>query len=229
MNQRIINLLGGFVLLVLALMGFSIPTNAGTLRPPSVPLGASDPYFSIWSAADKLTDTDTTHWTGKLQLLTSLVRIDGKTFRLMGVEPSDVPALPQTDLEVLPTRTIYAFVGSGVLLTLTFMTADLPDDLDVLPRPVSSVTWELKSVDTQKHTVSVYFDSRAEIVVNQPDQSVTFQNADLARIKAWRAGSVEQAVLQKKGDDLCIDWGYFYVAMAKDKRLDTVDGSLNLY
>jgi len=30
-------------------------------------------------------------------------------------------------------------------------------------------------------------------------------------------------------DDLRIDRGYIYVAMAKDKRLDTVDGSLNLY
>jgi hypothetical protein len=192
--------------------------NAETLRPPSVALVACDPYFSIWSPADKLTGTDTTHWTGKSQRLTSLVRIDGKTFRLMGAQPAALPALPQTKLEVLPTRTIYTFKGSGVSLTLTFMTADLPDDLDVLSRPVTYVTWEAESTDAKKHMVSAYFDACSEIAVNQPDQPVNFQNADVAGIKAWRAGSVEQAVLQKKGDDVRIDWGYFYVAMAKGKR-----------
>jgi hypothetical protein len=66
--------------------------------------------------------------------------------------------------------------------------------------------------------VSVYFDARSEIAVNQPDQPVTFQNADASGIKAWRVGTVAQPVLQKKGDDLRIDWGYFYTAMAKDRR-----------
>jgi hypothetical protein len=96
-----------------------------------VPLVACDPYFSIWSPADKLTDADTVHWTGKPHRLTSLVRIDGKAFRLMGKEPANVPALPQTNLEVLPTRTIYTFEGEGVRLTMTFMTPALPDDLEV--------------------------------------------------------------------------------------------------
>ena len=110
-------------------------TAAERLRPPAVPLVAHDPYFSIWSPADKLTDADTMHWTGKPHRLTSLVRIDGKAFRLMGTSPTNVPALPQTGLEVTPTRTIYTFEGEGVRLTLTFMTPALPEDLEVLSRP----------------------------------------------------------------------------------------------
>jgi hypothetical protein len=204
----------------LTVLTFAISTIAGAepLRPPAVPLVACDPYFSIWSAADKLTDRDTTHWTGKPQRLTSLVRIDGKTFRLMGAEPAVLSALPQTGLEVLPTRTIYAFSGAGIKLTLTFLNADLPEDLEVLSRPVTYLTWEAQSTDEQKHAVSVYFDARSELAVNQPDQPVTFEKVDVSHLTAWRVGSVDQPVLQKKGDDLCIDWGYFYVAMARDKR-----------
>src|ERR1039458_6006094 len=125
----------------------SVNLRAETFRPPSVPLVACDPYFSLWSPADKLTDADTTHWTGKARQLTGLVKIDGKNFRVMGAEPTDVPVLPQTSLEVLPTRTIYSFEGEGVRLTLTFMTAALPDDLDLLSRPVTYLTW--KSTPTE--------------------------------------------------------------------------------
>src|ERR1035437_8520112 len=225
MNKKNTDRLKHFLSLFLILAGRSIGTKAETLRPPSVPLVACDPYFSIWSAADKLTDTDTTHWTGKSQRLTSLVRIDGKTFRLMGAEPAELPALAQSSLEVLPTRTVYTFDGAGIRLTLTFMTADLPGDLDVLSRPVTYVTWEAQATDARKHTVSVYFDARSEIAVNRPDQPVTFQNADVSGIKAWRVGSVEQPILKRKGDDVRIDWGYFYVAMAKDKRADSTINS----
>src|SRR5436305_640835 len=79
-----------------------VQAGESPFRPPAVPLVACDPYFSIWSQADKLTDVNTTHWTGRAHRLTSMLRIDGKPFRLMGRDIASAPPLPQTALEVLP-------------------------------------------------------------------------------------------------------------------------------
>jgi hypothetical protein len=203
--------------------------QAQAFRPPSVPLVACDPYFSIWSPADKLTDADTTHWTGKAQRLTSLIRIDGKAFRLMGKEPAEVPALPQTQLDVLPTRTVYSFAGGGVRVTLTFLTAALPDDIDLLSRPVTYLTWECSATDGQKHSVETYFDAASELTVNTPDQRVVWSAEKMGGVNALKVGSVEQRILGKSGDDLRIDWGYLYVAAAKGQasvlgQVSAVDG-----
>ena len=116
-------------------------------RPPAVPLVTSNPYLSIWSMADRLTDDATRHWTRRAHPLVSLIRIDGKAYRLMGNEPKDTPAMRQTGVRVLPTRTIYDFDDGHVHVTLTFLTPALPDKLDVLARPLTYLTWEVRSVD----------------------------------------------------------------------------------
>src|SRR3954470_8180090 len=93
---------------------------APLMRPPAVPLVAHDPYFSIWSMADRLNADGTKHWTGKPNSLTAFARVDGKTYRVMGRERNQAAELPQTRVEVLPTRTIYEFAGAGVKLGLIF-------------------------------------------------------------------------------------------------------------
>ncbi|MCY2989699.1 MAG: DUF4965 domain-containing protein [Planctomycetota bacterium] len=182
------------------------------LVPPATPLVACDPYFSIWSPANKLTDEDTVHWTGKPHRLTSLVRIDGKTHRVMGAGPGSAPALQQTSLTVWPTRTIYTFEGAGVALTLTFTTAALPEDLDILARPVTYVTYDVRAVDGKSHDVAFYLDASAEITVNEPRQQVVWSKESSDKLEVLKFGSQDQPILAKRGDDIRIDWGYLYLA-----------------
>jgi len=190
---------------------------AAPLRPPAVPLVACDPYFSIWSRGDHLTDVDTTHWTGRPHRLASLVEIDGKQYRVMGASPSNTPALEQRSLTVLPTRTIYKFEGAGIELTLTFMTPALPEDIDVLSRPVTYLTYDLMATDGKKHEVSLQLGASAEIAVNEGGQQVVSSDEHVGNLTVVKVGSKDQPILAKKGDDIRIDWGYFYLAAPKSE------------
>jgi glutaminase A-like protein/uncharacterized protein DUF5127/uncharacterized protein DUF4964 len=192
-------------------LALALAPAPATFRPPAVPLVAHDPYFSVWSMADRLTDDPTRHWTGSLQTLTGLVRIDGKPFRIMGRDPRAIPALPQQSLDVLPTRTVYRFAGAGVALTLTFLTPALPRDLDVYSRPATYIDWRIVSADGAAHQVSVYFDASSDLAVNTTDQRVLLSRYRLGDLDVLRAGSQQQPILEKYGDNLRIDWGYLYL------------------
>ncbi len=186
------------------------------LVPPATPLVACDPYFSIWSQGDLLTGAETTHWTGKQQPLTSVVRIDGKPFRVMGSTPASIPPLAQKSMEVLPTRTIYRFAGEGIELNMTFATPALPEDMALLSRPVTYVNYDFHATDGGEHEIAIYFGAGGELAVNTPDQTVTCNSVDFPGLATVRIGSDSQRVLAAKGDDIRIDWGYAYISAPRD-------------
>ncbi len=181
-------------------------------RPPAVPLVAVDPYFSVWSFANHLTYQPTRHWTGARMTMQSLVRVDGKTYRMMGAQPENIQPARQLSLEVFPTRTIYAFRAGAVHITLTFLTPDLPHDLDVLSRPVTYLTWRARSMDGKPHDVSIYYANTAELVVNTPNEPVEWAQMSIPGLDVLKMGTASQPVLAKAGDFIRIDWGYLYVA-----------------
>ena len=116
-----------------------------------------------------------------------------------GCNPATVPALPQTGLEVLPTRTIYTFAGEGVQPHVTFMTADLPE-IDLLSRPVTYVTCEADTIDGKEHKVAIYLDAGSELAVNTPMKRLSiFKMPKSSGIKAWKVGSVEQPFCKEGG------------------------------
>ena len=208
---------------LIALVTTLIATSAhaadpAPFRPPAVPLVANDPYFSIWSFDDKLTDGPTRHWTGRPHPIRSRVYVDGKPYRLTAGYDKDTPPMPQTSVRVLPTRTIYTFATGAVRVTLTFTTPALPEDLDVLSWPVTYVSWDVASADGQPHAVQIQFAAEPRIVVNEPEQQAVLSRRDVRGLNVLRLAGVEQNVLEKKGDDLRIDWGSLYVAAPQDDR-----------
>src|SRR5579863_8795132 len=141
-------------------------------RVPATPLITHDPYFSIWSTTDNLTDSDTTHWTGTAQPLSGVARIDGKPFRFMGRNPEEIPAMQQTDRIIGPTHTRYRFRADGVEIDLAFFSPVMPDNLDVYSRPVTYLTWSAQSIDAASHRVSILLDADPVIAVNDRSERV---------------------------------------------------------
>lgn len=210
-----------FLLFFLVVSAFAM---AQEFRPPSVPLVAHDPYFSIWSPSDRLYDRETVHWTGKTQPMHSFVRIDGKAFRLMGSNPSYLEPVKQTSVTVHPTRTVYTFQNQQVDIELTFTTPALVSDLDVLSRPVTYISWKIKPNDGKDHNVQLYFDCGGEVALNTPEQNLIWDSPAFSGLSTVRAGNPDQPVLKKKGDDLRIDWGYAYLSVPAGQKAQTVVG-----
>jgi hypothetical protein len=208
---------------IAAIFLFSL-TALAQQRPPAVPLIAHDPYFSVWSAADKLTDRDTTHWTGARQPITGLARIDGRTFRFMGADPRELPAMDQVSLAVTPTHTVYQFRAGEVDLALTFFTPAFPRDLDILSRPVTYMT--VSATGQGEHDVSILLDVDPVIAVNTADQAVTWGRTRAGNLTVLNVGSRDQRILNRPGDDLRIDWGYFRLAVP-DQNLAKTQISLS--
>lgn len=201
----------------LSLSGIAQQQSAAPLRAPSTPLVTHDPYFSIWSSADRLTDGSTRHWTGAQQSLNGIVRVDGKNYRYLGDADRGIPALTETERHITPTRTIIKMQSPEIELCLTFLTPAFPDDLKVMARPVTYLTWDVKALDGKQHAVSLFLDAEGTIATNNADEPVVWSRAEIEGLRLLRLGTSKQPMLEQFGDNLRINWGYFYMAFPKDE------------
>ena len=118
----------------------------------------------------------------------------------------------QTSVDLQPTRTRYAFQCGPVELKVDFVAPLLLDDLEVMARPVNYISYDLASTDGQAHDIQLYFEMGREWGINYPyDEScaATYVKDGYAFLKH---GSTAQQVLGRKGDNVRLDWGYFYLA-----------------
>ncbi|TYR37827.1 DUF4965 domain-containing protein [Sphingobacterium phlebotomi] len=126
---------------------------------------------------------------------------------------TDVAVAKQTSVEVHATQTNYSFDCGTVALEVTFTSPLLMDDLDLLARPVSYISYEVTAKDGKKHDVKIHQEVSSDIAVYMSDQQEVegqaYQDGELSILKV---GTIEQPILQKGADDMRIDWGYLYVA-----------------
>ncbi|MFA6947689.1 MAG: DUF4965 domain-containing protein [Eubacteriales bacterium] len=192
------------------------------LRAPAYPLITVDPFFSVWSPSDRLTDSVTVHWTGHPNTIDGIVTVDGTEYKFMG--GSDRPAMRQISVDVNALSTKYMFEGAGIALTVTFTTPLLPYDMQLLSRPVSYMKPLWKPIDGGEHDVCVRVDVSEEICLNERGQyKVSTEILPLSdKVTAARMGSEVQKPLNRSGDDVRIDWGYFYLAVMGDESAVTL-------
>lgn len=177
-----------------------------------VPLVTYDPFFSVWSAADQLHDSDTVHWSGALQRLKGHLTVDGKQYVFMG-ERIGNSFLPQTSLEVTATATQYTFEDERVILTCRFTSPLLLEDPVLVSRPCTYL--DLTVTKKVPCEVSVELAVTADLVRTGRDALTGFQGKTADYHYAMMGRAVQQP-LSGSDDRTTINWGYAYLACREE-------------
>jgi hypothetical protein len=127
----------------------------------------------------------------------------------------NTPAV-QKSVDVQATQTYYVFECGSVELKLSFLAPLLMDNLDLISRPVNYISYDVNSLDGSEHTVEIYFEASPAWALNDPAQASKAESYEKDNLVYVKTGSTEQKILGKKGDDVRIDWGYFYLSGEKD-------------
>ena len=181
--------------------------QAAAFRPPAVPLVSVEPHFSVWSAADRLYDKDTTHWSGVKQPLMIFLDADGTTYRLCGRgrrNSLEMPVLQQTECHVGATVTHYRFEGTnGLSAEIDFTTPRLTDDLDVFSRPVTYMTVRVKGAKD----VCVRAEITEAWATNDDKASMEWATNNVAGVCDISVERTDQTPFSIRGDRKRTNWG----------------------
>lgn len=134
----------------------------------------------------------------------------------------------QTSADVQAMQTLYTFDCGPVELKLTFTAPLFMEDLDLLSRPVNYISYEVASKDGAAHALELYVEASPRWALDQPYQASESECFEQEGLLFLKSGSKEQKILAKAGDDLRIDWGYFYLVADKQQTRCAVGESEQL-
>ncbi|HXO74880.1 MAG TPA: DUF5127 domain-containing protein, partial [Puia sp.] len=147
----------------------------------------------------------------------------GLSEELIQKDQAGIVAAEQTSVNVSATQTTYTFKCGAIDLQVRFTSPLIMTELNLFSVPISYISYEVRATDAGKHKVELTQSVSTNLAVNQPYQPVKIETYKRGDLSVLKAGTVEQPVLQKKGDNLRIDWGYLYVAAANAKQSVTPD------
>ena len=108
-------------------------------------------------------------------------------------------------------RRYYTFKCGPVELDVVFTAPMLIDDYDLLSAPVNYISYQVRSTDGQQHDAQLLLTASPLIAVNKAAQPTITTTVEHHGVKYLKTGTIEQPILAKTGDGICIDWGYLYM------------------
>jgi len=138
----------------------------------------------------------------------------------------DIKIAEQKSVDVLATNTYYTFVCGPVELDVVFTAPFLMDDYDLLSSPINYISYQVRSTDGKQHDVRLDFAAAKELALNKTSQKTRSEMINVGGVDYAKCGTIEQPILAKKGDGICIDWGYLYLPAINGQVSVAEDGSL---
>lgn len=199
------------------------------MRYPMIPLITIDPYFSVW-CQDKLCGEVSQHWTNRPNTIQATLCVDGRNYCFWG--KSETPYMEQKSVHLDALSTTFVFASEEVELTAKFTSPLIATDLYLASRPVSYLKLAWKSLDGKSHNVKAKVSVSEELALHQAGESRVLSDiVDMKDLSCIRMGNGVQKVLWRSGDNVRIDWGYFYLcAQGKaDLGTEVLDGKYAIY
>ena len=226
----------------------TINLKAADLKEDLYMVYSHDDVFELYINGTKVADTGETwvegvrlHLDGKLKALlhegenviaahchntTGGAYTDFGLFKNISTNNAAIETATQKSVSVLATNTYYTFICGPVELDVVFTAPMLIDDYDLLSSPINYISYQVRSTDGKAHDVQLMIGATPEMALNKVSQPTrTELYGDYVR-----TGTIDQPILAKKGDGICIDWGYFYLSSVNGHvAIDKSDGIVNQF